>query len=188
VNNAKLRTLVKTLAVTDEKSGLLKRSSYLDVLLSEVRRGLQQNSPVTVILLNIGSAGALVKEFGEAAVEAIIQEVGQVVTAHLRQNDVAVRYDLTTIALIVTDTNEKTSFLILDKLRKVLAPVKMPSGEPVPVSAGIGEAVMQPRFDAVDIVTEVINRVEEALEIARHEGQNKAHALTANLDLEDITA
>ena len=35
VSNARLRNLMKTLAVTDEKSGLLKRSSYLDVLLSE---------------------------------------------------------------------------------------------------------------------------------------------------------
>ncbi|HXZ80568.1 MAG TPA: tetratricopeptide repeat protein [Terriglobales bacterium] len=188
VNNAKLRSLVKTLAVTDEKSGLLKRSSYLDVLLSEVRRGLQQSSPVTVILLNIGSAGALVKEIGEPAVESVMQEVGQVVTGHLRQNDVPVRYDLTTIALIVTDTSEKTAFLILDKLRKVLAPVKLPNGESVVVNAGIAEAVMQPRFDAVDIVTEAINRVEDALELARHEGENKAHALSANLDTADMSA
>ena len=32
-NNARLRSLVKTLAITDERSGLLKRSSYVDVLL-----------------------------------------------------------------------------------------------------------------------------------------------------------
>ena len=44
VNNAKLRSLMKNLAVTDEKSGLLKRSSYLDVLLSETKRAFSQNS------------------------------------------------------------------------------------------------------------------------------------------------
>src|SRR3954469_15715976 len=42
VNNARLRSLVKSLAPTDEKSGLLRRSSYVDVLLSEVQRSLQQ--------------------------------------------------------------------------------------------------------------------------------------------------
>src|SRR5207248_7711 len=48
VNNAKLRNLMKTLAVTDEKSGLLKRASYIDVMMAEVRRSLQQNVPMTL--------------------------------------------------------------------------------------------------------------------------------------------
>ncbi|HVZ18520.1 MAG TPA: tetratricopeptide repeat protein, partial [Terriglobales bacterium] len=65
VNNARLRSLVKNMAVTDEKSGLLRRSSYLDVLLSEVQRGLQQRSPICLVLMNFGSAGALVREVGE---------------------------------------------------------------------------------------------------------------------------
>jgi transcriptional regulator with GAF, ATPase, and Fis domain len=42
LNNAGLRRLVKNLSVTDEKSGLLKRASYLDLLQAETRRGLQQ--------------------------------------------------------------------------------------------------------------------------------------------------
>src|SRR5215472_1616926 len=70
VSNARLRTLMKTLAVTDERSGLLKRSSYLDVLLSEVRRSLQQQTPLTVMLLHFGKASVLTKEVGEAPLAA----------------------------------------------------------------------------------------------------------------------
>jgi hypothetical protein len=63
-------------------------------------------------------------------------------------------------------------------MRKVLTPIKIPGAERTPpISAGIAEAVLQERFDAVDMVTEVINRVESALEIARTEGGNKAHSL-----------
>ena len=65
VSNVRLRTLMKTLAVTDEKSGLLERPSYLDVLLSEVRRSLQQKTPLTLMLLHFGKASAMVKEIGE---------------------------------------------------------------------------------------------------------------------------
>ena len=121
VSNARLRTLMKTLAVTDEKSGLLKRSSYLDVLLSEVRRSLQQKTPLTLMLLHFGKASALVKEIGEAQVENMMQQIGQTLASHIRQNDVAVRYDLTTIALVLSDTTEKNAFLVVDKMRKVLA-------------------------------------------------------------------
>ncbi|MGH9581086.1 MAG: GAF domain-containing protein, partial [Terriglobales bacterium] len=103
VNNSRLRSLVKTLAVTDEKSGLLRRASYFDVLLSEVRRAVQQNSTACVLLLRFAKA-AVVKEVGEPAVESMMQQVGQVITSHIRQNDVAVRYDLTGIALVLSDT------------------------------------------------------------------------------------
>jgi len=182
VSNARLRNLMKTLAVTDEKSGLLKRSSYLDVLLSEVRRSKQQQTPLTLMLMNFGRASALSKEIGEAQVESMMQQIGQTISAHVRQNDVAVRYDLTTIALLLSDTSEKNAFLVVDKMRKVLMTTKVPGTDrSAPVTVGIAEVVLQPRFDAADIVTEAINRVENALEVARSEGGNKAHSLAANL-------
>ncbi|HEX7288174.1 MAG TPA: tetratricopeptide repeat protein [Candidatus Angelobacter sp.] len=182
VTNARLRTLMKTLAVTDEKSGLLKRSSYLDVLLSEVQRSLQQQTPLTLMLMHFGKASALVKESGEAQVENMMQQIGQSLASHIRQNDVAVRYDLTGIVLVLSDTTEKNAFLVVEKMRKVLAPIKLPgSDRNPPMSVGIAEAVLQEKFDPADIVTEVINRVESALERARHEGSNKVQALPANL-------
>jgi diguanylate cyclase (GGDEF)-like protein len=182
VSNARLRSLMKTLAVTDERSGLLKRSSYLDVLLSEVRRSLQQQTPLTVMLLHFGPASALIKEIGETQVENMMQQVSQILASHIRQNDVAVRYNLTTIALLLSDTTEKNAFLVVDKMRKVLASTKIPGTDRnPPISVGIAEAVLQEQFDPADIVTEVINRVESALEVARSEGGNKAHSLAANL-------
>ena len=133
---------------------------------------------MTLMLLHFGKASALAKEIGEGPVESMMQQVGQALASHIRQNDVAIRYDLTTIALVLSDTTEKNAFLVVDKMRKVLAPTKVPGTERTPpISVGIAEAVLQERFDAVDMVTEVINRVESALEIARTEGGNKAHSL-----------
>jgi diguanylate cyclase (GGDEF)-like protein len=180
--NARLRHLMKNLAVTDERSGLLKRSSYLDVLLSEVRRAQQQKSTATVMLLHFGKASALVKECGEAAVKDMMLQVGQIMSANVRQTDLAVRYDLTTVALILADTTAKNSFFVADKMRKALAAVKIPgSDREVTLTVGIAEAVVPHNFDPVDIVTEVVNRAEAALEIAKAEGGNKAHSIAPNL-------
>jgi diguanylate cyclase (GGDEF)-like protein len=177
VNNAKLRSLMKTLAVTDEKSGLLKRSSYIDVLLSETRRSIQQSAPMTVMLLHFGRSGAMVKELGESVVEGMMQQIGQIVCSHIRQNDVAVRYFPTTIAVVLADTNDKNAFFVVDKLRKALAGIKIP-GKDVPplMTVGIASAVMNPKFDPVDIVTEVINRADAALDRAKVEGPTQALA------------
>ncbi|MGZ4818723.1 MAG: sensor domain-containing diguanylate cyclase [Terriglobales bacterium] len=190
VNNARLRSLVKTLAVTDERSGLLKRASYLDVLMSEVKRCQEQNSTCSVMLMHFGKTSALVKEYGEAMVDTLVQQLGQVINGHIRQNDVAVRYDLATIALLLADTGEKNGFFVVEKLRKVLANV-LPPGKttPLPMTVGIAEAVMHQRFDPIDIVCELINRAESALEMAKSEGPQSVKSLApAALDAAAVTA
>ncbi|HYA95746.1 MAG TPA: diguanylate cyclase, partial [Terriglobales bacterium] len=180
--NARLRSLVKNLAVTDERSGLLKRSSYLDVLLSETRRAQQQKSPVTVLLFCFGKASTLLKECGETAVKDMMLQIGQILTANVRQSDMAVRYDLTTVALILADTSTKNAFFVVDKMRKTLAAIRIPGTDrEVTLTVGIAEAAIQHNFDPVDIVTEVINRAEAALEVAKAEGGNKAHSIAPNL-------
>jgi diguanylate cyclase (GGDEF)-like protein len=182
MNNAGLRRLVKNLSVTDEGSGLLKRASYLDLLMSETRRGLQQRAPLTVLLMQFGKGAAVVKEFGEEAVEATMQQLGRICTANIRQNDLAIRYDTTTIALVLGGVGEKGAVSAVNHLRKLISEVRMPDREePIPFSCGVVEAALRPEFDPVDIVTEVINRAEFALDAAIAQGGGKVVALAASL-------
>src|SRR5690348_13913673 len=176
VNNAKLRSLMKTLAVTDEKSGLLKRASYIDVVTAEVKRSIQQNQSMTVMLLKFGKAGALIREHGESAIESMMQNVGQSVCANIRQTDTAIRYDKISIALVLGDTKDSNAFFVVDKIRKVIADTKIPGTDrPVTMAAGIAGGVIHKEYDPVDIVTEVINRAEHALDKATAESPNGAH-------------
>ncbi len=133
--------------------------------------------------MHFGKPSSLARELGEPALENLMEQVGQIVTSHIRQNDVAVRYELTTVALILADTPEKNAFFVVDKLRKLLAGIRVPGrSTPLSMTVGIAEAVMDSRWDPVDIVTEVINRVEAALEAAKADGGNKAAALPAQLE------
>jgi GGDEF domain-containing protein/tetratricopeptide (TPR) repeat protein len=180
LNNAGLRRLVKNLSVTDEHSGLLKRASYLDLLMGETQRSLQQGVPLTIVLMQFGKGSAMLREFGEQGVDATMQKVGQIFSANVRQNDLGFRYQTTTIALVLGETGEAEAVLAVEKLRKLLVDVKLPGKEdPILFNAGIAEAVVRQPFDAVDIVTEVINRAERALENAITQGPGKAVHLTA---------
>jgi diguanylate cyclase (GGDEF)-like protein len=162
-----LRRLVKNLSVTDEKSGLLKRASYLDLLQAETRRGLQQGTTVTVLLLEFGRQQALIKEYGEPAVVSVMEQVGQMVSANIRTNDLAFRYEPTTVALVLGDTGEKEALQAVEKLKRLLSEIRFPGKDQgVEFSAGLAQAVMRPHFDPVDIVTEVANRADHALELA----------------------
>jgi diguanylate cyclase (GGDEF)-like protein len=174
LNNAGLRRLVKNLSVTDEKSGLLRRASYLDLLQAETRRGLQQGTAVTILLMQFGKRSALIKEYGEQAVLTVMEQIGQMVSANIRTNDLAFRYESTTVALVLGDTGEKEAMLAVDKLRRLLGEVRFPNKDSgVEFSAGIAQAVMRQHFDPVDIVTEVANRADHALELAVAQGAGK---------------
>ncbi len=176
LTNAGLRRLVKSLSVTDEQSGLLKRASYIDLLMAETRRAVQQSTPVTVTLMQFGKSAAMLKEHGEKAVEAAMQQIGQLFAANIRQNDLAFRYGKTTIALVLGETGEKEAVMAIEKLRKLLAEVKL-SDEIIPFSAGLAEAVVRQQFDPVDIVTEVINRADKALDTAVAQGMGRIVSL-----------
>jgi len=182
LNNAGLRRLVKNLSVTDEKSGLLKRASYLDLLLAELRRAAQQKTAVTVVLLQFGDRPAMLKEFGEGVVEAMMQRIGQLLAVNIRQNDLAFRYEMTTAALVLGETSEKEGKAAVEKLRKIISDVRLPEKQQsVPFHAGIAEAAVQPDYDPVDVVTEVINRAEQALSAAVVQGPESVVALAASV-------
>jgi len=177
LNNAGLRRLVNNLSVTDENSGLLKRASYLDLLMGEVRRALQQSTPVSVLIMNFGDRAALAKEQGEAAAESTMQRIGQVVGANVRQNDLAFRYASNAVAIILGETAEPEAQLVVEKMRRLIGTAIDEKEIAASFNAGIAEAVTRQQFDPVDIVTELINRAERALEKATGEGHGKAVSL-----------
>jgi diguanylate cyclase (GGDEF)-like protein len=181
LNNAGLRRLVKNLSVTDENSGLLKRASYLDLLMGEVRRAAQQATPVTVLIMRFAERATIAKEQGEAAADNLMQRLGQLVAANVRQNDLAFRYAGNAIAIILGETGENEALRVVEKMRRLIATAIGEKQIAASFNAGAAEAVVRQQFDPVDIVTEVINRAERALERAVAEGPGKATVVPSAL-------
>jgi diguanylate cyclase (GGDEF)-like protein len=182
LNNAGLRRLVKNLSVTDEKSGLLKRASYLDLLIAETGRAVKHHNPLSVLLVRLGDRAAMLKEFGENAVEATMRQIGQLFGANIRQNDLAFRYETTTIAIVLGETAAIEGTVAAEKLRKLVSGLTVfEKDAPIPFHAGLAEAVVREQYDSVDIVTEVINRAEHALTAALSHGSGHLEILPPTL-------
>jgi diguanylate cyclase (GGDEF)-like protein len=133
------------------------------------------------LLMRIGERAELVKAFGEAAIEAAMQQISQVFAGNIRQNDLAFRYDATTVAIVLGETAEAEAVKAVEKLRKLIASVKFNETASVSVSAGVAEAVVRQHYDSVDTVTEVINRAEQALAAAVTKGAGSTVAQSASL-------
>jgi len=170
VNNTKLRRLVRSLAGTDQETGLLPRSSYLDCLLAEAQRAKEQSQPLSVCLLEPEDPTALAKTLGDAGVQRYLQQVSKAMLSALRQNDIAIRYRPLSIAVVFPDTALPQGGLAVEKVRRVISQVKVDGAAAPNFCAAVCDVPLGPNFDAVDGVTEVINRLEAALEQARKEG------------------
>jgi GGDEF domain-containing protein len=150
--------------------------------MAEIRRNAQQSTPVSVLLMQFGDRVAMIKEHGEAAVEALMQQIGQLFAANIRQNDLAFRYETTTIAITLGETAEKEGLLAAEKLQRLVAQVKLPEKQvAIRFNAGLSQAVIRAEFDPVDIVTEVANRAEQALQAAVAQGAGKIVTLAASV-------
>jgi GAF domain-containing protein/thioredoxin-like negative regulator of GroEL len=169
VNNTKLRRLAHGLAGTDQATGLVPRSSYLDCLLTEAARAKELSKPLSLCLLEPENPAVLIKSLGDAGLQRYLLQIAKILQSNLRQNDVAIRYSPCAIALVFPDTPLPQGSLALEKIRRAISQVKLDGITAPNLCCAICDVPLGLRFDAVDGVTEVINRLEAAMEQARKE-------------------
>ncbi|HYB60774.1 MAG TPA: diguanylate cyclase [Methylomirabilota bacterium] len=171
INHTRLRSLVRNLAVADEKTGLLRRSSYPDCLLRESQRAKTQGASLSVAILQLDHGSDLLQQQGEAQLDRHMEQVVRALQPVVRHADLAVKYTPWSLAFILPDTNLDGARTMLEKLFKTAAGVRPPwDGARATLSGVVAEAVVRPEYDSEDIVTELINRVDSSLEQARRRG------------------
>jgi len=171
VNHTRLRAMTSAIGATDERTGLLARSSYQDCLLSETQRAKSQGTPLALLLVQIDRGQELLRQHGEALLERHMEQLARKLETVVRQTDLVVKYTSWTIAFILPDTALGGGQALAEKLRKAGAEVQPPWEGALPsLSASVVEAVTRADYDREDIVTDLINRVEAGLEESRQRG------------------
>jgi diguanylate cyclase (GGDEF)-like protein len=178
VNHTRLRSLVRSLAVADEKTGLLSRGAYIDCLLVESNRARAQATPISLIVLHVDKGGELLRQHGDSSVDQYIEQLARALSSSVRQTDIAVKYTAWSLVFILPDTGIDSALNLADKLRQTAATVRPSWGTPdLTISAVVAEATTRPGDETEDRVTEWINRAETGLEEARHRGGDTLVAL-----------
>jgi len=173
VHHTRLRSLMRTLAVADEKTGLLARGSYLDCLLHESQRARTQGTPLALALLQVDGGPELARQQGDALFERYMEQLARTVQTAVRQSDLPVKYTPWALAFILPDTPASGARTLGEKLKKTAGGVRPPwDGAQLTTTVVVAEAIARPDYDNEDIVTELINRVEAGLEEAGKNGGN----------------
>lgn len=171
VSHTRLRSLVRRMGVSDERTGLLSRSSYQSCLLTEADRARTQGTPLSLTILQIDRGAEILRQQGESPLERFLEQLARSLQPIVRQNDVAVKYTSWSLAFILPDTTLAGAQNLADKLRRAASGLRPPwDSTQITLSAGIVEAVAKHEFESEDIVTDLINRAEFSVEEARKKG------------------
>jgi len=155
VHGARLRSLVSTLGVAEEKTGLLKRTSYLDAVVAEMgREHAVGEPPSTLALLQVNSLTS------QAQDEYAISELVRTLRSIAQDDAMAFRYDRETVALLLPHMQVPQTEGLVAQLREAMEPIG------VAITTGIAPAALATGFEAEDAATEWINRVDRALALA----------------------
>ncbi len=155
VHGARLRSLVSTLGVAEEKTGLLKRSSYIDAVVAELgrqRAGGEFSS--TLALLQVASLTS------ESQTESAVAELVRALRSIAQDQAMPFRYDRDTVALLLPQMEVAETEAWWGSCAKCSNPSRSPSP---PESHEAGPSA---GFEPEDAATEWINRVARALTLA----------------------
>jgi diguanylate cyclase (GGDEF)-like protein len=171
VSHTRLRSLVRRMGVSDDRSGLLSRSSYVGCLLNEADRARTQGTTLALAILQIDRGSEMLRQQGEGPLEKFLEQLSRSLQPMVRQNDMAVKYTSWALAFILPDTTVSGAQNLVEKLRRAAAGVRPPwDSTQITLSAAIVEAAARQDYESEDIVTDLINRAEFTIEEARKRG------------------
>ncbi len=92
VVNLRLRESLREKSIRDPLSGLFNRRFMEETLEREIRRSIRLKSPVGIIMADIDNFKEFNDTYGHEAGDIMIREIAQLLTNHVRQEDVVCRY------------------------------------------------------------------------------------------------
>ena len=152
---------------------------YLAVRLGEeLARARRDGTRLVCLMLDIDHFKRVNDTWGHAAGDAVLKELAQRVEAQVRASDVAARYGGEEFVVLLPDTNVAAAEKLAERIRTGIAeaPIDLPGGESVTITASIGIAEVCPKPDDKDLKTlgdSLIARADVALYAAKSAGRDQ---------------
>jgi diguanylate cyclase (GGDEF)-like protein len=106
--------------ILDDETGVYSRRYLITRLRQELSRSSRNGYPLSIALLNADHRGALDETTPQVRREAL-RRIAQLLTPHLRDEDLVAHIESATFALLMPDTNGATARDAIERLRALLS-------------------------------------------------------------------
>jgi diguanylate cyclase (GGDEF)-like protein len=171
----------EAMALHDELTGLANRRYFNLFFQQEMRRGMREGRPVSLVVLDVDHFKQYNDQYGHIAGDQCLADIGRLLARFARRpGDLAVRMGGDEFALILGDTgtseSEQIAWALLDAVRKY-----NDDAERTPtlaVSVGAATAVPDDSFSEDALISEA----DRAMYYAKRTGRNRFHHAQHQLD------
>jgi diguanylate cyclase (GGDEF)-like protein len=155
-------------SLTDPLTGTFNRRAFDRLLQDEWTRHERQNSPLSVLRLDVDLFGAFVEQYGRPAGDAALKQLIQAIRQPLRPSDIVARYGADSLAVVIQNSSAETAVNVAESLRISVEQERWTNGS---LTVSVGVATMQPSAET-DRRT-LMARADHALYTAKREGRNR---------------
>jgi diguanylate cyclase (GGDEF)-like protein len=159
-------------ATTDALTGLGNRHAMEDVFPREVRRCVQNEQPVALIMIDVDHFKTFNDKFGHVAGDRALSAVAHILRKQFRPRDLLVRYGGDEFAVLLPGIGGEEAMKIAERVRTSVSGGTEDSDDsliqiPVRISMGVAELESGDNFDIL------LRRADAALYRAKHAGRDK---------------
>jgi len=149
----------------DGLTGVRNQRAFDRALGEELARSQRQQTPVSILLVDIDRFKAFNNAFGRGGGDRVLQATAGLLTECVRPFDVVARYHDQDFAVILSNAGDETAVRVGDRLRRKIesAPWKLQ-----PITVSVGASTIAPDGDGLTLVEEA----EDALRHAKQSGRN----------------
>jgi diguanylate cyclase (GGDEF)-like protein len=158
-------------ATHDALSGLVNRRYALDLLERHIAAARRSSEPLALLLLDLDRFKAINDQHGHAVGDAVIRRTGDVLNAHVRENDVAARVGGEEFAVVLPATDLDEAGRVAERIRRDIEASRtaLADGGEAGVTTSIGLTMLQPG----DRPESLLARADRALYRAKDAGRNR---------------
>jgi diguanylate cyclase (GGDEF)-like protein len=164
--------LLATTACRDGLTGLYDKTTFTRLLAEELHRQARYQRPVTLLLADLDHFKALNDTFGHADGDAVLAQVGEIISRAARSTDVCGRFGGEEFAVYLPEAHAEAGARLGERIRKNIEAIFAET--PYQCTVSIGVAAAQPGV----LLDDLIRATDAALYESKHAGRNQVTVAT----------
>jgi diguanylate cyclase (GGDEF)-like protein len=172
LDNARVLAESQNEAITDALTGLYNRRGLFELGLVEFDKSMELDRPFSGIMIDIDHFKKVNDTYGHEVGDIVLQGLAKRCKTCVRDIDIVGRYGGEEIVILLPETDLKLATIIAKRVLNAIAskPISLAESYELDVTASLGVASRDVNTTSLDIL---LNRADQAMYIAKHNGRNQ---------------